>query len=99
MKTSPEEPNESYGSSWMKLQLRYHTGKGIALLEAEILDELERLLYGSEGIGKKNPLATWICLWLLVLMYKDQMSFIHFHYRPGGSRTPPYSETHILRQT
>jgi hypothetical protein len=73
----------------MELQLRYHTGKGITLLEAEILDDLERLLYGAEGIGKKNPLATWVCLWLLVLIYKEQMSFIHFHYLPDGLRTQP----------
>lgn len=77
----------------MELQLRYHTGRGIALLEAEILDDLERLLYGSEGIGKKNPLATWVCLWLLVLIYKEQMSFIHFHYLNDGSRILPLSET------
>jgi hypothetical protein len=58
-------------------------------LEVDIFDDLDRLLYGPDGIGKSSPLATWVCLWNLVLAYKDQMAYIYFHYRnePAGKFT------------
>ena len=31
-------------------------------LEAEVLKELDRLLTAPEGLGKRNPAATWVLL-------------------------------------
>ena len=79
MKYSPEDSNAQIISSWMTLQIRHLAGDGILQLEAEIFDELDRLIF-NDGIGKRNPIPTWACLWLLVLIYKEQMRFIHYHY-------------------
>jgi hypothetical protein len=49
-------------------------------LEAEILTELDRPLYRPEGIGRRNPLATWVCLWLLLLAYKEQVGFVYYYH-------------------
>jgi hypothetical protein len=87
IKSTPDDPESPIVPSWMNVQLRHHIGKGIVDLEAEIFDEFDRLLYGSEGIGRRNPLATWVCLWILVLSYKEQMAFIHFHYFHDRIRT------------
>lgn len=79
MKFAADDSESTYISSWMNFQIRHLVGKGIMELEAEILDDLDRLLH-SEGPGRQNPLATWICLWVLVLVYKEQMAFLAFHY-------------------
>ena len=77
----------------MKLKLRHHIAKGI--MDLETFDELDRLLYGSDGIGRRNPLATWVCLWILVLSYKEHMAFIHFHYFQGKIRESSSSSEDI----
>ncbi|KAF8849451.1 hypothetical protein BDZ45DRAFT_680506 [Acephala macrosclerotiorum] len=81
LKDSAEATESEFVGTWIKAQLKHHIAIGIMELEAEIFDELDRLLYGPDGIGKRNPLATWVCLWTLVLAYKEQMAFIYFHYR------------------
>jgi hypothetical protein len=79
LKSSLDAESEFTGT-WINSQLKHLTASGIVELEENIFDELDRLLYGHDGIGKRNPLATWVCLWILVLVYKEQMAFIHFHY-------------------
>jgi hypothetical protein len=79
LKSSIDAEGEFIGT-WITSQLKHCTASGIVELEANIFEELDRLLYGHDGIGKRNPLATWVCLWILVLVYKEQMAFIHFHY-------------------
>jgi len=68
-----------YASSRMDLQVKYIVGQGILTLEAEILKNVDKLLF-TKGINCENPLATRTCLWLLILTYKEQMSYIYFHY-------------------
>jgi hypothetical protein len=79
LKSSLDAESE-FAGTWITSQLKHHTASGIVELEENIFEELDRLLYGHDGIGKRNPLATWVCLWILVLVYKEQMGFIHFHY-------------------
>lgn len=79
-----------YVSSWMKIQLRYHIAKGIVALELEILNELDRLVYGYQGIGRRNPIVIWACLWTLILTYRTHLPFIHwlsFLYDESKSKT------------
>ncbi|KAF5671750.1 hypothetical protein FHETE_3963 [Fusarium heterosporum] len=39
-------------------------------IEKEVLLELERLVFGSAGIGPDNAIALWASLWCLILMYR-----------------------------
>lgn len=80
LKSSPDDEAGEFVGTWIKFQLKQRIASGIVELEENIFDEFDRLLYGHDGIGKRNPLATWVCLWILVLVYKEQMAFIHFHY-------------------
>jgi hypothetical protein len=92
LKSSPDNEEGDFVGTWIKSQLKHHTASGIVELEAYIFDELDRLLYGHDGIGKRNPLATWVCLWILVLVYKEQMAFIHFHYLYHTTRRCSFSK-------
>jgi len=55
------------------LQLRIIVSKAIIGLEVEILSRIDKLVYGCENIGRQNPLAIWVCLWILILSYKEHM--------------------------
>jgi hypothetical protein len=89
LKSSPDDEKGEFVGTWIKSQLKQRIASGIVKLEANIFDELDRSLYGRDGIGKRNPLATWVCLWILVLAYKEQMAVIHFHYLYDTARRPP----------
>ncbi|RGP63361.1 hypothetical protein FLONG3_9922 [Fusarium longipes] len=39
-------------------------------IEKEVLLELEKLVFGSTGIGSDNSIALWASLWCLILMYR-----------------------------
>lgn len=75
--------------SWIKLQLRHHIGQGITVLEAEILDELDRLIGSPEGLGRRQPIATWSCLWILILAYRSHFHFIYFYFHEDDSFCRP----------
>jgi hypothetical protein len=75
----PEYINTKFVPSWINFQLRHRLCTAINDLEYQILKKMDQLLYGSQGIGRQNPLATWICLWILLLAYKDQMLFTYVH--------------------
>jgi hypothetical protein len=45
--------------------------KGIVDLEVDILSQLQKLMFRSQGPGKDNMLPIWTCLWLLLLTYRD----------------------------
>jgi len=70
------ENHAEYVPSWIKMQLRNHTAKGIMRLEVAILNELDGLLYGSRSIGCQNPLAVGVCLWKLILAYRGHLSYV-----------------------
>ena len=76
---SPGDSERKYAPSWVKLQLRHHIGNGVISLEAEILAELDRLIGSTKGIGRRQPIATWVCLWILILAYRTHLAFI-FNY-------------------
>ena len=58
LKVTPTAEEFEYAGVWMNLQLRQHFATAIMELEADIFDELDRLLYGPDGIGKRNLIAT-----------------------------------------
>lgn len=63
-------------------------------LEAEVLGELDRLMTAPEGLGKRNPVATWVCLWGLILTYRAYISFIYLYFREdNGGNYPSLSES------
>ncbi|KAF5017956.1 hypothetical protein F66182_10085 [Fusarium sp. NRRL 66182] len=39
-------------------------------IEKEVLLELEKLVFGTSGIGPDNSIALWASLWCLILMYR-----------------------------
>ncbi|KAJ4130988.1 hypothetical protein NW768_006527 [Fusarium equiseti] len=39
-------------------------------IEKEVLLELEKLVFGTGGIGPENSIALWASLWCLILMYR-----------------------------
>ena len=58
------------------LQLRLVAARAIIQLEAEVLANIDKFAFGSETIGRRYPLATWLCLWVLLLSYKDHMVYM-----------------------
>lgn len=80
--TTPQrQPVMKYVPSWIKLQLRHHMGKKIVALEAEILGQIDRLIGGPEGLGRRQPIAICVCLWILILAYRSHIDFIFFYFR------------------
>ena len=79
-KAMPGGRDLGYTSSWIKMQLRHQMAKKIMDIEVEVLDELDRVLHNSAGIGKRSPLAIWVCLWLLILAYRGHFTFMYWHY-------------------
>lgn len=52
-------------------------------LEKDTLGELEKVIFGSSGIGPKNGLALWATLWCLILMYRKLVrSYVAFRRFP-----------------
>jgi hypothetical protein len=62
-----EDPKQ-YASVAVHVQLDVVVTKGIIDLEVELLSCLEKQI---KGLGKGNMLPVWICLWLLILTYRD----------------------------
>jgi hypothetical protein len=58
------------------LQLRLVAARAIIQLEAEVLANIDKFAFGSGTIGRRNPLAIWLCLWVLLLSYKDHMVYM-----------------------
>lgn len=57
-----------------------HASQG---LEKEILRELEKVVFGTSGIGPNNGLALWATLWCLILMYQKVVrSYVAFRRFP-----------------
>jgi hypothetical protein len=73
IKGSLEGQTIGHGSSMLYLQLKLVAGKAIRQLEAEILSKVDKLVLGPENIGLQSPLALWVCLWVLILSYKENM--------------------------
>lgn len=84
-------------SSWITAQLRLRIGQKITGLEVEILTELDYLLFGTDGLGKRNPLASWVCLWILILAYREHMSHLWHRHINGviWSRVTFYLASHV----
>jgi hypothetical protein len=61
--------------------MKYMSSKDIVELELEILAEIDKLIYCSEGIGKRNPLGVWVSLWLLILAYQEHMIYLNYYER------------------
>ncbi|KAJ3470856.1 hypothetical protein MRS44_000955 [Fusarium solani] len=52
-------------------------------IEKEVLSELEKLMFGTAGIGPDNAIALWASLWCLILMYRKLVrSYIAFQQFP-----------------
>jgi hypothetical protein len=60
------------------LKLKSAIAKTVIDLEVEILSALDQLLYKSSSIGKEIFLSTWLCLWILILSYKEHMLLIKY---------------------
>ncbi|KAH6898701.1 hypothetical protein B0T10DRAFT_454020 [Thelonectria olida] len=52
-------------------------------IEKYVLGELEKLVFGTSGIGPSNAMALWASLWCLILMYRKLVrSYIAFQQFP-----------------
>ena len=54
-------------------------------LEREILAALQKLLFSTKDPGNLNMLPVWICLWLLILTYRETVHswYSEKHQREG----------------
>lgn len=53
------------------------------LIEKAVLCELEKVVFGTSGIGPSNGIALWASLWCLILMYRKLVrSYIAFQQFP-----------------
>ncbi|KAH6678188.1 hypothetical protein B0J14DRAFT_316756 [Halenospora varia] len=73
IKPTPESDEEEFISDTLWKQLRYTISKDVVKLELEVLFEMDKLLFGAETIGRQNPIGLWLCLWTLILTYKEHM--------------------------
>jgi len=59
--------------------------QGIVDLEVEVLSQLQNIIFDSKGPGKQNMLPIWICLWLLMLMYRRTIELFSVKKRVGNT--------------
>jgi hypothetical protein len=76
MKLSDTSHQSQYVSSTMYYQLRLKVAQVLFRVEADILSKVDKIVHSKDGIGRQNPLATWACLWSLILSYKAHMVFL-----------------------
>jgi hypothetical protein len=65
--------------------VRFLVSKEIVRLELEILSEIDRRVSKTEGIGRQHPIAFWVCLWTLILSYKDHRIWLGLVFSDGNS--------------
>jgi len=68
-KRTRQEPCK-YASEAVHRQIGIIVSQGIEALEQAILAEVQSIIFNSKGPGKLNMLPIWICLWLLILIYR-----------------------------
>jgi hypothetical protein len=66
-----------YSSLAIDCQVRSLVSKEIVRLEIEILSEIDKRVLSTEGIGRQHPIAFWVCLWTLILSYKDHRIWLN----------------------
>jgi hypothetical protein len=91
---APGDSELGFVPSWIKLQLRCHIGKGIMALEAEILHELDRLIGGGNGRRRRQPVAIWACLWMLILAYRAHLAFLCSYFQECTSCESMSNQNH-----
>lgn len=84
IKPTPESDEEEFISDTLWKQLRYTISKDVVKLELEVLFEMDKLLFGAETIGRQNPIGLWLCLWTLILTYKEHM-IMTFNWKETGT--------------
>ena len=75
MTASPGSGEGEYVSSVICQQLRLQVCRSVLRMEADVLSKVDKLIQSKDGIGRRNPLATWACLLLLTLCYKEYMAY------------------------
>jgi hypothetical protein len=71
IKSDLDSPAFEWAATLMVRALGSRVRNALVEIEAEVLFEFERIIFGSGSIGKQNPVAIWVCLWLLILHYKS----------------------------
>jgi hypothetical protein len=85
-----------YTSYTVSVQIKWKIAKEIVLLEAEILSEIDKLVYSFDRTGRDKPLALWVCLWTLILCYK---SHIVYHRAAIQGLVHPLEERRLYELT
>jgi hypothetical protein len=66
-------------------------------MEACVLTEIDTMIKSKFGIGRQNPLAIFVALWNLILLYKEHMVFrkaaCQDHGKPDFSLKPEFTLT------
>jgi hypothetical protein len=86
VKASLESPNAMYTSYTVLVQVKWKIANEIVQLEAEILSEIDKLVYNFDKIGRDKPIALWVCLWTLIIGYK---SHVIYHKAAIQDFSPP----------
>lgn len=75
IKSLPNNAETRYVSSTVSLQIDLIVSRRIVELEVEILSKIDKLAQGVDCTGREDPLAIWMCLWLLILAYQEYMIY------------------------
>jgi len=85
MKHSLDSEDVRHISTAIAVQLKSIISKELVKVEIAVLSEVDKLVYGSETIGRQSPLAMWVCLWTLILSYKEHMVYANAYHSQGCS--------------
>lgn len=72
---TPETDEGELASFTMTAQIRLLVCKELRSMETQVFSALDNLVYDQVNIGRENPLAVWACLWTLLFIYKDHMTY------------------------
>jgi hypothetical protein len=82
VKESLDSPHRKVTFHATTIQFKWLISRQIVQPEAEILSEIDRLVSSSDKIGRDKPIAFWVCLWTMLLSYKN-----HILYHKAGLYT------------
>jgi hypothetical protein len=95
-KSTLDDEIMAYSSLAIDDQVRSLVSKEIVRLEREILFEIDKRVSSTEGIGRQHPIAFWVCLWTLILSYKDHRIWLCIMGSDGKYRVIHMCSTGLL---
>ena len=76
IKQSLESQQDEFACTAIGAQLRRMIAKQLVQVEVQLLSKVENLVCKAENVGRQNPIAVWVLLWILIFSYRDHMIYI-----------------------